>query len=196
MSDLLSFLDRKGGPISPEVRPGRKSLLLRNEQSPVPGWVQYVQAISKSQGAKIHLDWGRVVFSGHAGLGAPVHSSGLRPYVIFVAKREDPRLPDSSEVVSEVFRGRVDNIRNGIAFVTLISKDRDTLLARWPEKDLAKASIGKSDLFELTMTDEGGRITNSFRKIARRRLSQKLWKDVEELRDAYAHLLDNQDDDH
>ena len=190
------FWTEKEVPSLRKSAPGRKSLLLRNEQSPVPGWVQYVQDTSKSQAAKIHLAWGQVAFGGHACLGAPLHSSGIRPYVIFLAKREVPRPPDSSEVVSEVFQGRVDNIRNGIAFVTLISKEEDTLFARWPEKDLANASIGKSDLFELTMTDEGGRITNLFRKIARRRLSQKLWKDVEELRDAYAHLLDNQDDDH
>ena len=71
----------------------------------------------------------------------------------------------ASPVAREVFTGRVDNISNGTALVTLFSQDGEVLIAQWPEQDLAKESIGKSDLFELTMTDSGEAVIPSIRKI-------------------------------
>ena len=80
------------------------------------------------------------------------------------ATRLKSRIPTRCVVAQEVFTGRVDNISDGVAFLTLFPKDEEPLAAQWPAGDLAKKSIGKSDLFELTMTDSGKAVTSSFQK--------------------------------
>jgi len=116
------------------------------------------------------------------------------PYLFFVIGQPDTTPADSNEVVSEVFRGRVDNIQDGIAFVTLIPQDGDTLVAQWPARDLAKKSIGKSDLFELTMTDTGEAVIPSFRKVPRKPIPDKLWAEIQKLKEAYPDLQADESD--
>jgi HEAT repeat protein len=107
----------------------------------------------------------------------------------------DPAPAESVEIAAEVFRGRVDNIRDEVAFTTLISEGGDRLVAQWPKKDLTTVAIGKGDLFELTMTDMGGHVSSTFRKLERKLISDDLWKEIEELRADYAHLLEDQRDE-
>jgi len=94
-----------------------------------------------------------------------------------------------SPVAREVFTGRVDNISNGTAFVTLFSQDGEVLIAQWPEQDLAKESIGKSDLFELTMTDSGEAVIPSIRKIPRKLIPDELWAEIQRIKEDYSDLL-------
>ena len=51
----------------------------------------------------------------------------------------------------------------------------DHALAQWPEQDLAKKSIGKSDLFEWPMTDSGEAVIPSIKKIPRKLIPDELW---------------------
>jgi hypothetical protein len=94
----------------------------------------------------------------------------------------------TQSVAKEVFRGRVDSIIDGTAFVTLFTQDGGQMSAQWPERDLAKESIGKSDLFELTMTDTGSAVIPSIRKVSRRPIPDALWREIERVKAAYPDL--------
>jgi hypothetical protein len=98
-------------------------------------------------------------------------------------------------VATEVFRGRVDEITDGSAVITLFSKDGETITAQWPEQDLAKESIGKGDIFELTMIDAGGAVVPSFRKVSRKPIPEELWKEIERVKRAYSGLDAGDGDD-
>jgi hypothetical protein len=152
------------------------------------------QCTSKTEAASIDRDWARVISPGRDDLWTRLSFEPIRSYLVFVDGLQDSKRTASTEAPSELFRGRVDNIRDGIAFVTLISREGDTLVAQWPAQDLAKAAIGKDDLFELTMTDVNGQVASSFRRLSRKLIPDDLWKEIEELRVAYAHLLDDQGD--
>ena len=100
--------------------------------------------------------------------------------------RSKPQAPTRRVVAQEVFTGRVDNICNGVAFLTLFPKDGEPLAAQWSPDDLAKKSIGKSDLFELTMTDSGEAVTSSFRKTLRQPIPDGLWTEIQKVKEAYS----------
>jgi hypothetical protein len=89
---------------------------------------------------------------------------------------------------TEVFKGRVENIVDETALVTLFSQGGETLIAQWPERDLARASIGKSDLFELTMVDTGEAVIPSFRKVPREPIPDELWEEIQRVKAAYSDL--------
>jgi hypothetical protein len=91
-------------------------------------------------------------------------------------------------IATEVFRGRVDDIIGGTAVITLFSEDGEPMTARWPEQELARESIRKGDLFELTMTDTGGAVIPSFRKVSRRPIPDDLWEEIERIKAAYSDL--------
>jgi DNA-binding transcriptional ArsR family regulator len=92
-------------------------------------------------------------------------------------------------IASEIFKGRVDHIGDGTALVTLFSADGETLVAQWPEQILGKESIGKSDLFELTMTDSGAAVVPSFRRIPREPIPDELWAEIQKIKLAYPELV-------
>jgi hypothetical protein len=78
----------------------------------------------------------------------------------------------------------------------LFSQDGETLIAQWPERDLARAAIGKSDLFELTMTDTGEAVIPSFRKLPRAPIPDELWEEIQRVKAAYSDLqVDDVDGD-
>ena len=83
----------------------------------------------------------------------------------------------------------MDQISDGVAFVTMFSEDGETLVAQWPERNLARESIEKSDLFELTMTDSGNAVVASFRKIQREPIPEELWAEIQKIKEAYTNLL-------
>ena len=112
------------------------------------------------------------------------------------ARRPEPPSPSSRVVAEETFTGRVDNIRNGVAYLTLLPEDKEPLAAQWDADDLAKKSIGKSDLFELTMKDSGDAVTLSFRRTPRHPIPDDLWAEIQKLTDAYSDLLTDKSDGH
>ena len=78
------------------------------------------------------------------------------------------RQAEARPVTRKVFKGRVDDVVNGLAIVTLYSDGGEVLAAEWPERDLAKISVGRGDLFELVMTDTGDAVLPSLRKVRRK----------------------------
>ncbi len=105
-------------------------------------------------------------------------------------KAERPVLQvEKKAVVREQFDGRVDDIIDGTAFVTLVSEHGETIAAQWPEQDLARKSIGRGDLFRWTLTDAGDVIRSSFRKVPRKRIPDDLWEEIKKIKAAYADLL-------
>jgi hypothetical protein len=135
----------------------------------------------------MHTDWHATVT--HSPLEAKALARKLGYIFIF---RHRARLRQAV-FAEEVFQGRVDNIADGLAFITLFPNDGDILIAQWPENDLVKESIGKSDLFELTMTDSGEAVSHAFRKIPREPISDDLWEKVEKIREFYRDLVTKDD---
>ena len=117
-------------------------------------------------------------------------------YTNLLATVRRDRSAGTIPIATETFKGRVDNISDGTALVTLISQDGETLIAQWPERDLAKASIGKSDLFELTMTDTEEAVIPSFRKVSRAPIPDELWEEIQRVKAAYSDFqVDDVDGD-
>jgi len=97
-------------------------------------------------------------------------------------------------VAREVFVGRVDNIRDGIAYLTLFPESDEPLAAQWSAEELARKAIGKSDLFELTMTDTGKEIIPTLRRTPRQPIPEELLTEIQKLREAYSDLLTDEAD--
>jgi hypothetical protein len=156
-----------------------------------------IKSAMKEEAVQIHRDWAsqfRILRAVHSDWRAIETHSLLEAkalarelgYVFIFRHHGRPR---QAVVAQEVFQGRVDNIADGIAFITLFPVDGDILIAQWPENDLVKESIGKSDLFELTMTDSGESVSHAFRKIPRDPISDDLWEKVEKIREFYGDLV-------
>jgi hypothetical protein len=191
---LAASLDRKGLRFSQHARFRDKLPLHREEFSLVSNSFPISHCTSKADAASINSGWTQAILRGRFKSWERDDMGLLVPYLFYVIGQPDPNPADSNEVVSEVFRGRVDNIQDRIAFVTLITQDGDTLVAQWPARDLAKKSIGKSDLFELTMTDTGESVIPSFRKIPRTPIPDELWAKIQKLKEAYPDLQADESD--
>jgi hypothetical protein len=155
-----------------------------------------VQSANKDEAVKIHRDWASPVHADRASLiewrseiFPQLEAKVLARKLALAFEFWNSEASIDSILAQEVFPGRVDNIQDGIAYVTLFPDDGDVLVAQWPEKDLVKESIGKSDLFELTMTDSGVSVSHSFRKTQRKAISDDLRQEVERIRAYYADLL-------
>jgi hypothetical protein len=119
----------------------------------------------------------------------PTHSK----LSVNVASKRPP-LAARNPVVAEVFNGRVDNVENGTAFLTLFAKDGEILIAQWPEPELARKGIGKSDLFKLTMTDSGKAVAMWFETVPRKPIPDDLWAEIQKIRQAYSELSTDERD--
>jgi hypothetical protein len=106
--------------------------------------------------------------------------------------RSRQRMP--REIAREILTGRVDNVRDGIALVTLFPKNELPFTAQWAAKELARRSISKSDLFELTMIDTGFAVIQSFRRLKRKPIPTELLAEIESMKEAYAGLLTGESD--
>ncbi len=193
MRDWSPSHDRKGLGF-PLPIPRRKMAFVGEGLALVPDTPSSARCTSKAEVSRPDWDWARAMSFRRDNTWTRLGSEPIHPYLIFVDSLRESKATASTQTPKEDFRGRVDNIRDGIAFVTLFSDSGEKLVAQWPEEDLAQASIGKGDLFELTMTDVNGQITSSFRKLKRKMIPDDLWSEIEELRVAYAHLLDDQGD--
>jgi len=107
---------------------------------------------------------------------------------------EPQKRTSTQTVLKERFQGRLDNIRDGVAYVTLFTSEGKKLAAQIPVKDLAENHIGKSDLFELNMIENHGSFRMRFRKIDRDPIPDDLWKEIQQLRTSYADLFKDDED--
>jgi hypothetical protein len=149
-----------------------------------PGMI-LAQSETKQEAARVRRSWECAAIA-----KAPPEfaSPQARVWLAWIPPKSPVGLVQARPIATEVFRGRVDDIIGQTAIVTLFSEDGEPMTAQWPEQELARESIRKGDLFELTMTDTGGAVVPSFRKVSRRPIPDDLWEEIERVKAAYPDL--------
>lgn len=105
-----------------------------------------------------------------------------------------PNIPKSPAII-QVYKGAVESIRGGLAYLSLESIDGQRLQIEWDAAELARLGVGERLPFILKTITVGNRMEHEFTPDELRPLSAELRSEIDALREHYRKTGQFDDDD-
>ncbi len=107
---------------------------------------------------------------------------------------KQPKLPKAPAVV-QLYKGVVESIHEGMAYLTLESRNGQRLQIEWDAAELARREIGERQPFILKTIEEENKLTYEFIPDRPQPLSAELRSQIDALREHYTATGQFDDDD-